>query len=53
MNNWLSGFAYHVALNPLVFVGATLLAVIVALLTVAVQSTLVARAVPATALRYE
>ena len=53
MNGWLSGFAHHVALNPLDFVGATLLAVIVALLTVALQSTLAARAVPATALRYE
>ena len=53
MNDWLNGFAHHVALNPLVFVGATLLAVIVALLTVAVQSTLAARAVPATSLRYE
>ena len=53
MTSWLNGFAYHVGLNPLVFVGATLLAVIVALLTVAAQSILVARAVPATALRYE
>ena len=53
MNRWLSGFAYHTDLNPLIFLGATLLAVIVALLAVAVQSTLVARAVPATALRYE
>lgn len=53
MNNWLSGFAYHVALSPLVFVGATLLAILLALLTVAVQSMLVARAVPANSLRYE
>ena len=53
MDRWLSGFAYHVTLSPLVFVGATLLAVLVALFTVAVQSTLAARAVPATALRYE
>ena len=53
MNRWLSGFAYHVALNPLDFVGATLLAILVALLTVAVQSTLASRAVPATSLRYE
>ena len=53
MTDWLNGFAYHVALSPLVFVGAALLAVIVALLTVVTQSTFVARAVPATALRYE
>ncbi len=53
MDRWLSGFAYHVVLSPLVFVWATFLAVIVALLTVAVQSILVARAVPAASLRYE
>jgi putative ABC transport system permease protein len=53
LNRWLSGFAYHVALSPLVFVGATLLVLTVALLTVAVQSTLVARQRPVLALRYE
>jgi putative ABC transport system permease protein len=53
MSQWLSGFAYHVALDWRVFVGATLATLAIALLTVAIQSIAAARAVPATALRYE
>ncbi len=37
MSRWLSGFAYHVELSPLIFIGATMLAVFVALITVAVS----------------
>ena len=53
LNKWLSGFVYHVGLDWRVFVGATLATLLVALLTVAAQSISSARAVPATALRYE
>ena len=53
MNNWLNGWAYHVTLGPLPFFAALVLAVAIALLTVAAQALRTARAVPATALRYE
>jgi putative ABC transport system permease protein len=53
MSNWLSGFSYHTSLDWKVFAGATLATLAVALLTVAAQSIAAARAVPATALRYE
>ena len=53
MSSWLSTFAYHIDLDWMIFAGATGVALLVALLTVAVQSIAVARAVPATALRYE
>jgi len=53
MNWWLRGFAYHVDPSPLTFIGAAIAAVLIALVTVSVQSLLVARAKPVTALRYE
>ncbi len=53
MNWWLRGFAYHVDPSLLTFVAAALAAVLIALVTVSVQSVLVARAKPVTALRYE
>ncbi|MDB6014571.1 MAG: transporter permease [Gammaproteobacteria bacterium] len=53
MHHWLDGFAYHVNLNPLVFVGASALALVIALLTVSGHAVLVARARPTEALRYE
>jgi putative ABC transport system permease protein len=53
MNRWLHGFAYHVELQPWLFIAATVLALLVALLTVSVQSYRVARAEPISALRYE
>jgi putative ABC transport system permease protein len=53
MDRWLSGFAYHVDLNPLTFVFAAVAAVLIAWATVAMQSYLVARAKPVNALRYE
>src|SRR6266576_2228987 len=34
MRRWLEGFAYHVDLNPLVFLAASLLALVIALVTV-------------------
>jgi putative ABC transport system permease protein len=53
MRRWLEGFAYHVNLNPLAFVLASMFAVLVALVTICGQALIVARARPALALRYE
>lgn len=53
MRRWLSGFDDRIALSPLFFVGATILALGIACLTVLSQAWRVARAEPARALRYE
>jgi putative ABC transport system permease protein len=53
MRRWLEGFAYHVELNPLVFLAASLLALLIALVSVSGHALLVARARPVEALRYE
>ena len=53
MHHWLQGFAHHVGLNPLIFVGASTVALVIALATVTGHALLVARAHPAAALRYE
>jgi putative ABC transport system permease protein len=53
MQRWLDGFAYHVDLALWMFLAAGGAALAIALLTVSVHAWRVARAVPATALRYE
>jgi putative ABC transport system permease protein len=53
MGRWLQGFAYHTDLPPWIFVGATLIAIVIAQLTVATQCLLVARGNPIAALRFE
>jgi putative ABC transport system permease protein len=53
MQRWLSGYAYHIALGPWPFLAAAAMAVVIALATVITHAILMARAVPATALRYE
>jgi putative ABC transport system permease protein len=53
MHYWLQSFTHHVGLNPLIFVGASTVALVIALATVAGHALLVARAHPAAALRYE
>ncbi len=53
MHHWLQGFAYHVDLAVWLFPAAAALALLIALLTVATHSILVARAQPVAALRYE
>jgi putative ABC transport system permease protein len=53
LNRWLEGFADHIELGPLTFVAAGLLALVIAVGTVAGHATLVARAKPVEALRYE
>jgi putative ABC transport system permease protein len=53
MNRWLDGFAYRIDLEPWLFAMATVSAILVALLTVAMHCYLVARAKPAAALKAE
>jgi len=53
MRRWLDGFAYHIELSPWMFLGASGLALVIAIVTVAGHAILVARAQPVTALRYE
>ena len=53
MRTWLAGFDDRVALSPLFFVGASLVAVAIAVLTVFGQSLRASRAAPAWALRHD
>ena len=53
IDEWLAGFAYRAEINPTVFVLSTIVAGVVAFLTIALQSWNTARADPADALRYE
>ena len=53
MQEWLTGFAYHTGINPLVFLVSALAAVAVAYITLALQSYRTARSNPVEALRYE
>ncbi len=53
LRDWLTGYAYRITLNPLYFLGAGLVALVVAWVTVIVHTWLTARANPIRALRYE
>jgi putative ABC transport system permease protein len=53
MDHWLKGFAYRVDLPAWLFLLAAVAAVLIAWMTVSTHAWLVARARPATALRYE
>jgi putative ABC transport system permease protein len=53
MENWLSNFAYHTAIRWELFAGAGMVALIIALLTVSVQSLRAALANPVDSLRSE
>lgn len=53
MQNWLADFVYRVKIQPLVFIGAGLLAVVIAFLTVSFQSIRAALANPVKSLRSE
>jgi len=52
-DTWLNGFAYRIDVNPLVFVGSGLAAILIAWLTVSYQSIKAAAANPVDSLRYE
>lgn len=53
MRRWLQSFAYHTDMGVLTFVAAGMVALLIALATVAAHAILVARAKPVEALRYE
>lgn len=53
LQGWLESFAYRITLNPLYFLGAGLLALVIAWVTIAGHALAVARANPINALRYE
>jgi putative ABC transport system permease protein len=53
LNHWLERFAYRISLNPLYFIGAALIALLIAWATVSAHAYRVARASPISALRYE
>jgi len=53
MNEWLTGFAYRIGINPLVFLLSAVAAMGVAFITVALQSYKTAQANPSISLRYE
>lgn len=53
MDAWLQRFPYRIQIDAVTFVGATLLIMLVSLITVAVQANRVLRADPAAVLRYE
>jgi putative ABC transport system permease protein len=53
LSRWLNGFAYHVTLQPWLFLAATLQALLITLVTVSGHAWHVARAKPVLALRYE
>ena len=53
MDHWLHGFAYRVDLPIWLFLAASVVAVLIAWMTVSTHAWLVARAQPAVALRYE
>lgn len=53
MRTWLAGFDDRIALSPLFFIAATVLALAIAVLTVLAQSLRAARAAPAWALRHD
>jgi putative ABC transport system permease protein len=53
MSQWLSSFAYHIDMNVLVYALAAIAAVVLALLTVSIQTLKAALTNPSNSLRYE
>jgi putative ABC transport system permease protein len=53
MDEWLTDFAYRIGINPLVFIFSAVAAMMVAFITVSLQSYKTAQANPVEALRYE
>jgi len=53
MQNWLRDFPYNVGFQPLLFISAALLSIIIAMITVTITSLKAARTNPAVALHYE
>ena len=53
LRHWLEGYAYRITLNPLYFLAAAVVALVIAWATVIVHTVLTARASPIHALRNE
>jgi putative ABC transport system permease protein len=53
MQDWLRDFPYNVGFQPLLFLAAAILAIIIAMVTVTFTSLKAARTNPAMALHYE
>ena len=53
MREWLSGFSERIALSPIYFLAASLLAIAIAVLTVLAHSLRASRIAPAEALRHD
>jgi putative ABC transport system permease protein len=53
MRDWLRDFPYNVGFQPLLFIAAAMLAIIIAMVTVTITSLKAARTNPAIALHYE
>jgi len=53
MHSWLQDFAYHIPLSAWVFAGADLLAIVIAVLTIASQSIRAATSNPVQSLKRE
>jgi len=53
MSKWLESFAFRVGLSPWIFIGASVLAYLIAVLTVSYQALKAARTNPAITLKYE
>jgi putative ABC transport system permease protein len=53
LSHWLQGFAYRISLNPLIFAGVGMVALLIAWATILIHAMRVARANPIHALRYE
>ncbi|MCK4931953.1 MAG: ABC transporter permease [Candidatus Aminicenantes bacterium] len=53
MHNWMKNFVYRTSINPVIFIGSAVLALVITLLTVSFQSIKAALANPVDALRYE
>ena len=50
---WLDSFAFHVTMNPIIYLGAAVAAVVLALVTVSAQTVKAAMTNPSNTLRYE
>ncbi len=53
MDLWLGSFAFHVTMNPVVYIGAAVAAILLALATVSTQTIKAAMTNPSNTLRYE
>lgn len=53
LSQWLQEFAYRISINPLIFVGGGVIALVIALLTISYHTIRSARTNPVNTLRYE